>query len=101
MKQEVLTTIFFKQAHRLFESVRDLTATNHKVILTYDAYRSHISLRALELFDENNVVVYALPAQNSSKKQTCDVTVFENLKHELNDCIGSAADVCSSDLFDS
>ena len=47
------------------DSVKDLTANNRKLILPYDAYRSHITLDVLELFNKNNIIVYALPAHTS------------------------------------
>lgn len=44
--------------------------------------------------------MYALPAHTYRKTQPCDVTLFDNFKRELNDCIGSAEDDCSIDLSD-
>lgn len=48
------------------------------------------------------IISRCTPCQLTSlaKRQPCDVTILVNLKHELDDCIGSVVDVCSFDFFD-
>ena len=55
-----------------------------------DGYRAHISIDVLELFDNSNVIVYALPSHTSGKTQPLDVTVFPSLKAALNDVINKS-----------
>lgn len=53
-------------------------------MLRYDGYRLNMSLRVLKLFDENETIVYALPAHMSSKTQPCEVVLFGEYKKCLN-----------------
>lgn len=82
------------------KSVKDLTANNRKLLLTYDAYRSHITLDVLELFHENNIIVYALPAHTSGKTQPLDVVMFSPFKKALNESISLCSTVGKIDIFD-
>ena len=66
------------------ESVKDLAASKRKLLLIYDAYRSHITLNVLDLFHSNNVIVYALPAHTSRKTEPLDVVMFSPFKKALN-----------------
>eukprot|EP00171_Calliarthron_tuberculosum_P005712 IDg5712t1 len=81
------TTNFYNWALLFIESVRDLTANGRKVLLTYDAYRAHMSLPVLELFDRKGIVVYALPAHTSGKTQPCDVVLFAAFRAALTDAM--------------
>ena len=72
--------------------VSDLTANDRKLLLIYDGYRSHMSLSVLQLFAENNIVIYALPAHTSGKTQPLDVVAFSVFKRKLNDIIFETAD---------
>ena len=56
--------------------VSDPTTNDRKLLLIYDGYRSHMSLSVLQLFAENNIVVYALPAHTSGKIQPLYVLSF-------------------------
>ena len=50
--------IFYDYAKRFIEHLQDLSADNRHVLLKHDACHSHMSLRTIELFRENNMVVY-------------------------------------------
>lgn len=76
---------FYEWAKVFIESVRDLTASGRKLLLTYDAYRAHTTLSVLELFKKNNIIVYALPAHTSGKTQPCDVVLFDAFKTALKE----------------
>lgn len=88
---------FLSWARLFVESVRDLTAGGRKVLLIFDAYRSHMSLDVLQLFNDNGVVVYALPAHTSGKTQPLDVVAFAVFKNALNEALHTAA---SADKLD-
>ena len=68
-------------------SVRDLSANGGHVLLIYDSYAAHMSMRVLEIFRRDRIVVYAIPAHTSGKKQPLDVVVFDVYKQELDDSI--------------
>ena len=74
---------FYSWAVSFVESVRDLTKGGRELLLTYDAYRAHLSLRVLELFKDNGIIVYAIPARTSGKLQPCDVVLFAVFKAAL------------------
>ncbi len=80
--------------------MRDLTASGRKILLTYDAYRSHMTLSVLELFHDNGIVVYALPAHTSGKTQPCDVVLFSDYKKRLNESLSLAASMDGIDELD-
>ena len=71
------------------QSVHDLARNGRHVLLVYDGYRSHMSLKVLELFQKNNGVVYAIPAHTSGKTQPLDVVVFGIFKKALRDILGA------------
>lgn len=50
---------FYRWAQLLVKSVKDLTVNGRKLLLTYNASRAFLSLRVLELFLENGIIVYA------------------------------------------
>eukprot|EP00171_Calliarthron_tuberculosum_P006015 IDg6015t1 len=91
---------FFNWAKVFVESVRDLTAGGCKVLLIYDAYRSHMSLNVLNLFRQNGIVVYALQAHTSGKTQPLDVVVFSAFKNALNESLNAAASSDCLDVYD-
>ena len=78
---------FLHWAYSFIESVRDLTANERHVLLTYDAYGAHMSLSVLELLRQHRIVVYALPAHTSSNTQPLDVVLFSSYKRELASAI--------------
>lgn len=82
---------FFDFAKRFTEHVADLTSDGRHVLLTFDACRSHMTLKALQHFRDNRVIVYALPAHTSGKTQPCDVVVFGVFKQEINRLISVVA----------
>lgn len=68
--------IFIRWARRFVEDVQPLTAGGRKVLFTYDGYRSHMSIEALEVLNDAGVIAYALPAHTSGTTQPLDVGVF-------------------------
>ena len=74
------STNFVFWATHFARSLVDLTANGRKIILTFDAYRAHMSLRVLNLFSEHRVIAYALSAYSSSALQPCNVALFDSFK---------------------
>lgn len=62
------------------------------MLLIYDGYRSHMTLRVLQHLRDSNVIVYALPAHTSGKTQPCDTGIFGVFKQAMNDAMQKAAD---------
>jgi len=85
----VNSEIFYSWATQFVKMAGDLTANNRKVLLIYDGYRSHMSLKVLNLFYANDIIAYALPAHTSGKTQPCDVVLFGCFKDELNKVMNS------------
>ena len=79
---------FFQCGKEFVHHVRDLTARGRKVLLTFDGYRSHMTLRVPQLFCDNGIVVYALPVHTSGKTQPLYVSLFGAFKRKLNEIIG-------------
>ena len=83
--------------------VRDLTKDGGKVLLTYDAYRAHISTKVMRLFRENGVLAKVLYSKTNGKLQPLDVTVFSSLNVHLpktgSGCVTSTASR-RIDMFD-
>ena len=80
---------FYEWAKYFVESVRSATAGDRKLLLTYDAYRAHLSVRVLSLFLDHGIIAYALPAHTCCALQPCDLAVFARFKTELNDEISA------------
>jgi len=78
---------FFKWAVVFIEHAKPLTAGGRNVLLIFDGYRSHMTLRVIELFHMNNVIVCALPPHTSGKTKPLDVTVFSVFKKQLAETI--------------
>ena len=96
-------TNFIWCALRFVDYTKDLRLLGRKVLLIYDAYRSHISLEVLEVFLRNGIVVYALPAHSSGKTQPVDVVLFAAFKGALNNAVSNCSGFCDGrtlDLFD-
>eukprot|EP00171_Calliarthron_tuberculosum_P002273 IDg2273t1 len=93
------TKNFLGWARLFVDSVRDLTANGRKVLLIFDAYRSHMSLQVIQLFHDNGVVVYALPAHTSGKTQPLDVVTFSVFKNALNEALNAAASTDKLDVY--
>ena len=90
---------FKEWAYEFIVHVRDLTSNGHQVLLIYDAYGSHMSLEVLQLFEDNGVVVYALPAHTSGKTQLLDVVLFSPFKRALDDCLTQTSTVGKLDVY--
>lgn len=73
--------------YRGLRTLPHLLADRRKVLLTYDAYRSHTTIKVLEHLRANGMVVYALPAHTFGKTQPCDTGVFRTFKKVLNTII--------------
>lgn len=78
---------FSTWAKQLVLDLSDLTKNDRKVLLTYDGYRSHMSVDTLELFRENNIIAYALPAHTSGSTQPLDVAVFAPWKNNFREML--------------
>jgi len=91
---------FFQWAEMFCKFVEPQTAGGRKVLLTYDGYRSHLSLRVLEMFQKNNIIVYSLPAHTSGKTQPCDMNLFRTYKRNIDKVIAEAASVYDIDTYD-
>lgn len=91
---------FFKCAKIFCDFVRPQTAGGRKVLLTCDGYRSHLSLQVLELFAENNIIVYSLPAHTSGKTQPCDKNLFRMYKRNIDKVIAEASSLYDIDTYD-
>ncbi|XP_066587656.1 uncharacterized protein [Prorops nasuta] len=53
---------------------------NHPILLILDNHGSHISLKAINFFRENNIHVLTLPTHSSHKTQPLDRCFFNSLK---------------------
>eukprot|EP00171_Calliarthron_tuberculosum_P001809 IDg1809t1 len=83
-----LTEIFRSQTERPFANALALHfPDNRKVLLLYDGYRSHMSLKALQILQRGNVETYALPAHTSGTTQPLDVSIFSPFKHYINESL--------------
>lgn len=70
--------------------VRPKTVGNRKDVLTYDDYRNHLTLKALEKRITGDVIVYCLPVDMSGKSQPLHVELYGPFKAPLNDEISWA-----------
>ena len=50
--------------------------TGKNILLVYHAYRSHVSLKFMDLFIANIIIGYEIPAHTSGKEQPLDVDAF-------------------------
>eukprot|EP00171_Calliarthron_tuberculosum_P006070 IDg6070t1 len=91
---------FYLWATHFVAFIAPLTAGGRKVLLLYDGYRAHMTLRVLELFDRHNIVAYALPAHTSGKTQPCDVVLFASYKAKLREALVSAVREGTADKID-
>jgi len=86
-------TNFLEWAKVWIESNADIPKAGRSILLIYDPYRSHMSLAVLELFQKNNIIVYASPGHTSGKTQPLDVVIFGIFKSALRDILLSAVEV--------
>lgn len=61
------------------DQTKELRATG-KTMVIFNGYASHLSIRVLRMFRENNTIVYALPSHTSHVTQSLDVAVFGPMK---------------------
>ena len=83
----VNSSSFFQWAQKFTASIQHIVGGGRKVLLTYDGYRSHMTLKVLEHLRAHGVVVYALPAHTSGKTQPCDTGIFRAFKNEIGKAI--------------
>jgi hypothetical protein len=69
-------------------------------LLTYDGYRSHLAVEALEMLVDAGVIVYALPAHTSGSTQPLDVAVSGPFKQAMNGTIHSVSRTATAPVFD-
>lgn len=67
-------------AAHFINSVQHLTINQRKILLILDGYRSHMSLHVLEILNDNNIIVYALPAHTSGKLSLWMIQYFRRSK---------------------
>eukprot|EP00171_Calliarthron_tuberculosum_P021386 IDg21386t1 len=77
--------IFVQWCRAFVDRVKHLTANGRKVLLVYDGYRAHMTLRCLNILKDGNLEAYAIPAHTSGTTQPLDVTVFGPFKKAIND----------------
>ena len=82
---------FLSWAYTFIDYTRDLRSGGRKILLVYDAYRSHISLEVLGVFKNHGIEIYAVPAHTSGKTQPLDVVVFSVFKNALNDAVSNCS----------
>jgi len=87
--------VFFEWAKHFVKDTADLRANARKILLIYDAYRSHMSLDVLLYFEKNGIIAFALPAHTSGITQPLDVGIFQPFKAALHNVIRS---MCSPDM---
>ena len=80
--------------------MRHVTEGGRKLLLTYDAYRLHVSLRVLEHFLSNNIIGYVLIAHTYRWTQPLDVVTLEAMKQMLPKLKQESIDIESSNSFD-
>lgn len=73
---------FFECALHLTKSVTHLVQNEREILLTYDAYRTHMTLRVLEHLNSHGVIVYAVPLHAFGKTQPCDTGLFQTIKQK-------------------
>ena len=71
---------FLSWEHQFVSHVKHFTSNGPKVLLIYDGYRAQMSLEVLQLFKQNGIIVYALPAHTSGKTQPLDLICFAIFK---------------------
>ena len=91
---------FVRWAEIFVKDVSDLTKHGRRLLLLYDGYRSHMSLKVLRILRQGNVIAYCLPAHTSGKTQPLDLTVFGAFKHHIAANMKSISLVNHHDLFD-
>ena len=67
--------------------MKDLTAGSRKLLLLYDAYRSHMSFEALSMLDRGGIFTYAIPSHTSGATQPLDVGTFGRSKQRVNEVL--------------
>lgn len=71
-------------ARDFVEAVKENTVGGRKLLLTYDAHRSHLSVAVLGILRKRGVLAYCLPAHTSGKTQPLDVGLYAPFKNYLD-----------------
>ena len=80
--------------------MRHLTEGGRKILLTYDAYRLHVSLRVLEHFLSNCIIAYSLIAHTCRRTQPLNVVALDAMKQKLSKLVQESIDTESFNSFD-
>lgn len=96
----VNSEIIYNWAVQFVDHVRTITVGSLQVLLFYDGYCSHMSLKVLNFLHHNNVIVYTLLEHTSGKTQLLDVVLFAPFKKHLRDSMTFVASRGGMDYFD-
>lgn len=95
---------FYARTETFVELVRVFTFGGRKVLLVFDRYRAHLSLKVLSLFERNWIIAYALPEHTPEKTQGRDVVLCGEygIKSALacKEILGSEVTVSHSGFID-
>lgn len=91
---------FLRWAKQFVKDIQDLTSNGRKVLLLYDAYRSHMHIQALRVLDEGGVIAFALLAHISGTLQPLDVGVFGPWKAHIDKVLYSMCSPGAKNIFD-
>ncbi|CDF33433.1 unnamed protein product [Chondrus crispus] len=95
--------IFYDWAQKFVTETTHLRQKHKNIVLTFDGYGAHVSLRALKVLKENNIVVVGLPAHTSHRTQVLDYSVFSSFKtffrSTLNRRAIGATNECRNDIY--
>lgn len=94
------STNFASWAAQFVNEIKDKTNNNRKVLLTYDGYRSHLGMKALNILQKGNVIAYCLPSHTSGKTQPLDVGVFGPFKSNISAEVLRATRTFADPTFD-
>ena len=72
---------------QFFQHLKLLTDDGRNILMVMDGYRSHMSVRVLEMCHHINVIVYVLPFHTSGNAQPLDVTVLSVFKSSINEAV--------------
>ena len=91
---------FADWARHFVTAMRPKTMNGCKVLLTYDVYRCHITLRALDILSKGVIIAYCLLAHTSGKTQPLDVGVYGPFRSRLHDEVHTAEQCGYGSEFD-
>lgn len=74
------TNIFVQGGTKFVEEAASLLQRVRRIVLTLDGYGTHVSLKVLKMFCENEIVVVGLPAPSSYRTQPLGYAIFRRTK---------------------